>query len=284
MNKKIIFGIIVVVLIVVAIGFFMFLNIGEESTELIGVEETSEVRNLIVITNPWEPYIYPDKEGVARGGIVEILDLAFSRSNIPYEIRFVPWARALKELKAGEADFTLAGHTPERAEFLHYTEEEKKYPEGPLPSSFLSQSDQVFFARTVIKDAFNLESLDDILEGDFRVGAIAGYRSTVRLQDAGLNVVEYPGEEDEFLALAEREVDLVFEDKLPGYTYIKRLGLIDKITALPHTFWSDPMFLPSSKASDYPNILEAREQVLEELRKIHESGEYAEIYNKYIPE
>ena len=292
MNKNIIIGIVAVV--VVAAGVFIFLNLRTETTELaveVG-EETSEVRKLIFVTSPWEPYIYSDEEGIAQGPVVEIIDLAFSRLNIPYEIRFVPWSRALKELESGEADATVAGHTSERDEFLYYTEEEQNYPtwsEGNVPrdltpSTFLTETAQVFFVRTSLKEAFDIESLEDIIEGGYRVGAVAGYSTTGKLQDAGINVVEYPSELDKFQALVDGEVDIVIEAKLPGFANLKKLGLVGEVEILPRSFWSGPYWMPFSKASDYPNLFEVREKVLEELQKMHESGEYDEIYAKYVQE
>ncbi len=287
-NKKIIIGIVAVIIVV---GVFLFLNLGEptELTEKV-VEETSEVRNLIFVTSPWEPFIYPDEEGVAQGPVVETIDLVFSRLNIPYEIRFVPWSRALKELESGEADATVAGHTSERDEFLYYTEEEQSYPtwfEGnvsrdPSPSTFLTETDQVFFVRTSLKEAFDIESLEDIIEGGYRVGAVTDYSTTGKLQDAGINVIEYPSELDKFQALVDGEVDIVIEAKLPGFANLKKLGLVEEVEIIPRSFWSGPYYMPFSKASDYPNLLELREQVLDELRKIHESGEFDEIYNSYL--
>ena len=286
MNKILTF---IGVVVLVTIGAFLFFNLGQEGDEITGkvageisfTGDESEVRNLIVVTSPWPPYAYSDDGGMPSGFLVEVLDSLFSRLDVSYEMRFVPWSRALEELEAGKSDATFAQYNDERGEFLYYTQEEQDYTEGSFPSTFLTESDQVFFARTLLKDSFNLESLDDILESDILVGAVAGYSSTKRLQDAGINVIEYPGEAEVFQALADREVDIVMEDKLPGFAHIKNLGLLDEVTVLPKSFWTDPMFMPFSKASDFPNLLEVRGRVLDELQKMRDSGEYDEIYRKY---
>jgi len=130
MNKNIIIGIVVVF---IAVGAFVFLNFGTKPAELTGevVEETDEVRKLIIVTDPYEPFVYADENGKAIGITVDVADRIFTKLNVPYQIRIIPWLRALKELKAGEADaVSPATYTAERAEFLYYTEEEISYIEG----------------------------------------------------------------------------------------------------------------------------------------------------------
>ena len=108
MNKILTF---IGVVVLVTIGAFLFFNLGQEGDEITGkvageisfTGDESEVRNLIVVTSPWPPYAYADEDGVASGFLVEVLDSLFSRLDTSYEMRFVPWSRALEELKAGES-------------------------------------------------------------------------------------------------------------------------------------------------------------------------------------
>jgi ABC-type amino acid transport substrate-binding protein len=198
----------------------------------------------------------------------------------------IPWARAVKELETGEADaVSPAGYTAERAETLYYTEEEMAYTEGPLPLSAIMDSEVVFFARAMVKDSFSLETFDsfeDIRDADIRVGAIAGWRSTQRLHDAGVDVIEYIDIPSQFQGLAGGFVDIALQEKAVGFSALKRIESGEEIVLLDKVFFADPMYLSFSKISDYPNLLEIREQYLDEVRKIREGGEYEEIYARYV--
>jgi polar amino acid transport system substrate-binding protein len=288
LRGKIITGIIVLVVIVV--GALVFLNMGDESIELTGevIEEeviVEDVRPFHITTLEWEPHIYTDEEGVVRGIGVDVLDRIFSKLEVPYEIKLVPWARALREVESGEADAILfTAYTPERNEFLYYTEEEQKYSEGQFPPSYVTISDPVFFMRKLIKNSITFESLEDIRENKYRVGVISGYSSAAKLYDAQINIIEYPDPENAFQGLIDGEVDMYLQEKAVGFSVLKRMGLGDTITVFPLSFFTNPQYIPFSKQSDYPDLLIVREKFLNELRRMHESGEYEEIYNKYVNE
>jgi polar amino acid transport system substrate-binding protein len=284
MNKGIIIGVVV---LVVVVGAFVFLYLGDESEEITGEvieEETDEVRPFIIVVHPWEPHIYYDEDGVVRGIAADVAERVFSRLNVSYEIRLFPWTRAYKMAQLGEVDATImTGYTAERDPFLYYTEEERNHVRGePVPHTITSQSDGVFFARNALKDGITFESLDDIREKDYKVGAVTGYRTTGELHDANITVLEYPDDMAQFQALDDGVVDLALVDRAIAVPLLKNMGLIDEISPFPQSFFKNPLYMPFSKKSDYPNLLDLREDVLEELRKIYESGEYDEIYNSYV--
>jgi ABC-type amino acid transport substrate-binding protein len=286
MNKKIIIGIVAV--IIIAVGAFVFLNLRAETTELAGgvIEEESDSRPLIVVMDSWEPHAYPDADGVAQGIAVEVVDRVFSRLGIDYEVRFMSWKRVMAEVETGGADMSLStSYVPERAEFLYYVQDGLKYVEEPYPPYYTTMADTVFFARKLIKDSITFESLEEIVEKEYKVGVIAGYSSAIKLYDTGIdpeNVVEYFDGESGFQGLVDGEVEIYFQEKAVGFTILKKMYLTDRITALPQSFFKNPQYLGFSKKSDYPNMDEVRNKILDELRKMHESGEYDEIYNKYV--
>ncbi len=285
MNKKIIIGIVAVVVIA---SVFIFLNLRTKTTELaveVG-EETQEVRPFRIVTLEWEPHAYTNEEGMVRGIAVDIMDLVFSRLNVSYEIRLIPWTRAMKEAETGESDgILLTAYAPWRDEFFYYDEEQRNYVRGePIPHTASSISDGVFFVRKLVKEGIKFETLEDIREKGYRVGAVANDQSTGELHLAGIDVTEYPDDVAKFQGLADGVVDIALVDKAIAVPILKRMGLADEMTYFPQSFFRNPLYMPFSKKSDYPNLPELREQIFDELRKIHESGEFDEIYNKYIGE
>ena len=76
---------------------------------------------LIAVQNPWPPYLSPDLEGQGLSG--QIVREALRRQGHELEIRFLPWARALRMVKNGGADLLVAAWwTQERSEYLRFSE------------------------------------------------------------------------------------------------------------------------------------------------------------------
>jgi polar amino acid transport system substrate-binding protein len=97
----------------------------------------------------------PEKQG---GFLVAVTQRAFERMGYTVNVSYVPWARALRMVAAGEAEALLgAYHTAERAERLLYTD--------PIGSA-----EVVFFG---LKDAgIRYQSLEDLRP--YRIGTIIG--------------------------------------------------------------------------------------------------------------
>jgi len=143
----------------------------------------------------------------------------------------------------------------------------------------------VFFVRKNIEDSIKFDTPEEIVERGFRVGVISGFFSAGVIYETGIDpkkVVEYFDTESGFRGLDEGAVDIYVQEKAVGFTVLNRMGLGGTITALPNSLYKNPQYVAFSKKSDYPNLLDLREKFLDELQKIHESGEYDEIYNSYI--
>ncbi|OMH31864.1 hypothetical protein BGP75_16645 [Motiliproteus sp. MSK22-1] len=76
---------------------------------------------LVAVQNPWPPYLGPELEGQGLSG--QIVREALRRQGHELEIRFLPWARALRMVKNGGADLLVAAWwTQERSEYLRFSE------------------------------------------------------------------------------------------------------------------------------------------------------------------
>lgn len=76
---------------------------------------------LTAAADPWPPYVGPKLAG--QGLAVQVVRAALKREGYDLEIRFMPWARALRLTKNGSTDLLVAAWwTQERAAYLHFSE------------------------------------------------------------------------------------------------------------------------------------------------------------------
>ncbi len=286
-TRNIVIGIIALVLIVIAGGFFYFTGDVEEGEEdVVQTEgfEGEEVRLLYVVDSSWEPYMWEDEDGEVVGFAAELLDRIMTELDIPYKFEILPWARALKLLETGEADAGLVvSHTAERESIFYYNEEQVKYTEGAeIPEFTLVESEAVFFVRKLVADSIEFESFEQIARDGYRVGVVTGFN--YELLGSDMNLVEIISDEQAMLDLSEGLIDMYDRNKLVGLSLIKKLNLTEEITFLDKEVSVTPMYMLFSRNSDYPNLEQINEEVHRITLELKESGEYDEIYNKYIQE
>ena len=286
MKKKIIIGIIAIVIIV--IGIFVFLNTdSSETTRKVSTEESSEIRKLYVVTSPWKPFMY-EEDGEYKGLAVELLDRIMTELDIPYTFELLPWTRALKLVELGEADAALtATYSPERALYVYFTPEQIRYAEegGEIPESTLVAGEFVFFVRKLVANSFRFESGEQVVEDEYRVGINQSYIYTViPTDDPNLITEEFVDEEEGILALMEGGIDVFLAEKLVGTSVLKDVGLEDEVTYIEHEKGEGifPEYILFSKNSDYPYIQQLVEDVDRVIIELKRSGEYDKIYNKYL--
>jgi len=185
----------------------------------------------------------------------------------------------------GEADAILvASFNQERTEFLHYTEKEQAYVIGGgegFPNTSVGSAEISFFVRTLNEESLAFDSLDELVEDQRRVGVPATYSYVPAVKRLGFNVIEYITPEEGFEKLANGEADMFLIEKAVGAVLLKKMGLDEEIV-YSASYSHIPLYMPFSKKSDYPNVDEVRIKIAEEIKKIHESGEYERIYNSYI--
>lgn len=79
---------------------------------------------IIIVSPESHPYAY--REGnVAKGVLHDLVIEAFRRAHRPIEIRFLPWARCMEEVKKGHADAMFVMYkTPERERDFAFPDEQ----------------------------------------------------------------------------------------------------------------------------------------------------------------
>ncbi len=278
-------------LILIAGGFLIFgLRESEEITEEVIGEESSELAEeeevLYVVTDPLKPYSY-EAGGEYRGIAYDLLDLVMTRLDIDYKFELIPWSRVLKRAEEGEADCVLSGaYSLDREPYIAYTPEQLAYGrEGITPSVYLHEFNGAFFILKLIEDTFVYESIEQLELNNYRVGVQQGYKYREDVDNANWNKISQVTVADGMDALMNGEIDLLMTYKEVGLKVRNDMGLRNEISVAkgPAPF-ETYYFLLFTKNSDYPNIGELQKRVDEELVKIHESGEFDKIYDKYVKE
>lgn len=283
-NKLIIIGIVVTVVIIV--GAFVFFNSRTETIE-ITEQETEEVRKLYVVTSPWKPYMY-EEDGEYVGLAVELLDRIMTELDVAYVFELLPWTRALKMVELGEADIALvATYTSERAEFIRFTPEQVRYSteRGDIPESALVVGEYVFFVRKLLVDSIHFDSMEQVIEDEYRIGVSQDYVYEFLLtNDSRLITKEYADHIEGMRALFAGSVDVFVVEKLVGISTAKDLGLENELTFIELN--TDKALFPEyflyGKNTDYPGMEQLMEDVDRVIVELKRTGEYDEIYNKYL--
>lgn len=287
-RKWVILGVVAVVVIV---GAFLFFNMRGESEEItgevVGEESFEEGAVLYVVTSPYKPYMY-EEDGEYKGIAFEVLDRVMTNLGVEYKFELFPWTRAYKMGEEGMADaFLGASYREDREQVVRFSDVQRKLwkatSEGVIPENKIYSNliEHVFFIRKIHEDTIVYESLDQIVEMGYRVGINKGYGYSPIILEAGINFTEYITLEAAFEALIDGEIDLYILNKAVGISTIKDLGILEEITYIEKPLDMVPAYILFTKKSDYPNVDELRQLVDEELIRIHESGEYDEIYRKY---
>jgi len=284
MNKKIIIGVITLAVILLIAGYWFLIGsspVGEVALD--DTKATAERKLLVVTDNSFPPFEF-EEDGEVKGIDVDVFGLAMQRLGISYEIQLLPWTRALKLVETGKADVLLtAAYNEKRGEFAYFTPNQIKFLEtNELPKAYISKADRVFFMRNLHRSSLKFESLEQIREDKYRVGLNANYVYGPKILGAGWNITTYQSTEESFTALSKGEIDMYLADDIVGLWVLGKLGLQDQIGYIKNPVITLVYNSPFSKNSDYPNLKKIWEQTNQELEKIHESGEYDEIYDSYI--
>ena len=78
---------------------------------------------LRVVTDYWPPFRMQGAGGQLQGLDIDLLDELQRRTGLRFEVRLQPWARALEDMRRGQADLmTGLARTSEREQYIDYLE------------------------------------------------------------------------------------------------------------------------------------------------------------------
>ncbi|BBN83856.1 hypothetical protein PA25_38410 [Pseudoalteromonas sp. A25] len=228
-----------------------------------------QARVINLVTLEYPPYEFQGAQD-ASGIAVEIIREAFARIDQPINIQFLPWGRAIREVKAGRVDgiFTIY-KTPERETFMDYSQE------------VLIQQSITFFAlkshpiyydgRIASLSPYRIGIVRKVSYGEEIDKAIrSGTLENLVTTDTGINSFK--------LLLADR-VDVVVSNQLGGIEILKRLGIEDKVVSLPSYAYDIPSYIAFSKSKKLGAM---RKRIDIALRDMKEDGTYKKIVEEYL--
>lgn len=229
----------------------------------------SPTQTLVLAAADSVPTAYVDN-GKQAGLLVDVIEEAFKRAGYRVEIRLMPWARCILEVKDGKIDGIFSIYlTPERQEFLSYAEE------------VLITQVQALFVRKDSAITFDGD-LNKLAER--RIGIVNQTSYGPRLDSAlknGLFKTVEPSHS------ASSNVQKLVHDRvdiIPSYRHValntaKTLGVAGDIRELAPTIEAIPSYLAFSNKRDYAKVIVAYNQALRSMKK---DGTYDAIFSKYL--
>lgn len=218
---------------------------------------------LTLTTTEFPPYM---SAAMPEGGVLVALTRAAMRqSGTDVRVQFMPWARALNEVRSGNADGLIgAWHSREREDYLVFPD--------PLLNNEIG-----FFGRRDRTPLFS--SLSD-LKG-LRIGTVRGYANPPSFLAADLDSEE---EGDDFANLRKLEagrIDLVLIDRLVA-EYLIAARMPD---ARPRMQWLEPAVSKTPIYTTFSKAKQGHELAVKQLnlglQKIRNSGEFSAILLQY---
>ncbi|WP_440055787.1 substrate-binding periplasmic protein [Pseudoalteromonas sp. T1lg65] len=222
-----------------------------------------------LVTLEYPPYEFQGAQD-ASGIAVELVREAFNRIEQPFTIQFMPWGRAIREIKTGRVDgiFTIY-RTPSREEFMVFSDE-----------VLIQQSISIFARKSnQIEFGGRVESLSS-----YRIGVVRKVSYGAELDEAintGLfeNIVTTDSGMNSFKLLLADRVDIVLSNRLGGMEIIKQLGIENEVYRVPSYAYDIPSYIAFSKQRPSHNL---KQQVDAALRQMKEDGTYEKIILEYL--
>jgi polar amino acid transport system substrate-binding protein len=191
--------------------------------------------NLVTVDYP--PFYSPTLPN--EGPITEIVTTAFKNVGYQVNVKYVPWARAMADAKAGKADgLHGAWYKKEREEWFVYSD---KMPGNEI----------VLFKRKG-EEPQSFSSYEDLQP--YKIGVVRGYKNPPEFDAADLRTYEANSDTLNLTKLAKGRVDLILVDRaLANHIlaneltkYKDALEAVDPPLAIEHLY-----MLLSKESDDY---------------------------------
>lgn len=223
----------------------------------------------VFMDEPIPPYTLGKEGEICKKGITkDIFDELFGRLNIHYEIRLVPWARALDSALHGKCDgIPLLMKNKEREAFLKYT----------IP--VVNNREMLFFLPERLGE-FQWEEFGDLK--DYHIGLVRGYAYgdafTEAIAKYNIKITYAKDSQMNFNMLQAKRVDFVIEDEI-----IAR-QILDK-----HPAWSKTTMTAPKPVSSYTwhiglsihsPLVSRIDDINSVLNDMHKDGSLEEILSK----
>jgi ABC-type amino acid transport substrate-binding protein len=230
-------------------------------------------QTVTLATLEWEPYIGTNMDN--NGYVYEIVAEAFKRSGIDVDIRFLPWARAVKTAETGKRDGLFPEYYDEgRLEKFVFSD---SFPGGPV-GLYKRNDNKISYAVDPQKrQTVALKALKQ-----YRFGVVRGYVNTKEFDEATFLTKDVANSDETNLKkLFKGRIDFIFIDKYVAKHIIVRKypHFLTELEFMEPPLEVKPLYIAfSKKAKDYQTKLKAFNNGLKKLR---ENGMMSKIMEKH---
>jgi len=218
--------------------------------------------SLTILASNYPPFEMVEPIEGLSGFDYEVTIEAFARTGRRAQIAFVPWKRAIAQVRAGTAAGVLScAYRAQREEFAYYSDQ------------LSSSTDGVFFRVGFAADP--LSNHTDLIGK--KVGAVTGYTTHAKLTDFGIVPIDIPSDEAGLKMLEIGRLDYFLNGRQATDFLIKRLGLTGQFGFA--AIADKPLFLCLAK--DFPGSKHLLEDFNKGLAEVKADGTYALIHAKY---
>lgn len=231
----------------------------------------------IIGLNERDIYRYKDEQGKWAGKDIALIKAVFRRTPYKYRIVSMPWARVIKELKAGTIDMTLAATVlPEREKYALFTKNNFRYSHHML-----------FVHKDKLSLFDSVSVLADLAEVNVVIAALRGaifyesYPKLLQNQKFARRITYISNDQDMASFVLKGRADGYIESEIEGKHYLlsqpefsKNIVPLFRI-ATDEEAGSKLMFCKERVSSKQVEIFDIA------LRELHESGEYEEISKRF---
>lgn len=221
------------------------------------------------VTIEYPPYEF-EQDGVVQGMVTDIVREAFRRLDHDLDIASMPWARALNQVKAGEADLIFtAFKTPEREAFLDYS---RVVLFRQVTALYVLKGKDIAYNG----DLSNLSGLNFGVVRKFSYGrtfddaAASGIFRNMFTVDSG---------EQNAQKLLYGHVDVLVSNRLGIQYILKKLGENGKVKELSPPLDDVPCYVAFSRQKDLSTLRDQFDKVLEGMKQ---EGFFEKVTAKYL--
>lgn len=222
-----------------------------------------------LVTLQYPPYQY-EENGVVDGIVVRILNRAFEIAGHEIEIEVMPWKRAIKMAKEGEADAIFTAYkTAERETFLDYS---TVVVMEQVVSVFTQPDTNIGYDGT-------MGSLADV-----SLGLVSGLSYGATVDDAiaagTFQQVDYANtSEQNVTKLIKGRIDALIMNRYNALHMASELGSAHTIKEADPEISSVPSYIAFSKAKNHQELRDAIDAALQQMI---DSGEYQTLIDGYL--
>jgi len=224
-------------------------------------------------TLEWEPYIGPNMDN--NGYVHEIVSESYKRAGIEVDIRFLPWARAVKTAETGKRDGLFPEYYDEsRLKNFVFSE---SFPGGPVGLYKRKDNKISYVVDPQHKQTEALKALKQ-----YRFGVVRGYVNTKEFDEATFLTKDIAkSDETNLKKLFKGRIDFIFIDKYVAKHIIVRKypHFLSELEFMEPPLEVKPLYIAfSKKAKNYQEKLKAFN---DGLKKLREEGMLDKILEKH---